>query len=1448
MNGKMFTVLLVEDNPGDTRLIREYLGGSSIYGFKIDHVRSMADALSALEEREFDAVLLDLGLPDSQGIDTFYTLRDYKPGVPILILTGLKHEDTALEAMQAGAQDYLVKDYIDERALPRAVRYAVERSHTAQELQASERKYRQLAETAQDYIVIHDLEGKIIYINRAGLTFSGYEEEEILHHPVADFVPPDQRDAFLKRREKREKGDHQRHLYQTEFVNKAGERVPVEVSSSPIVSDGKVESVLLVARDVRERVKAERALRESEEKFRSLVDQAAEMLFLHDLNGNLIEVNRAAIDNTGYRREELESMSVFDIDPDARGREDRRKFWQSLKVGGDPVTFEGRHKRKNGSVYFAEVTISKVSLQKGEYILALARDITERKEAQEKIKKSELRYRTIFNAIPVAIWEEDFSAVEQALDDLESRGVTDFRAYMDQHPEFVSRAVQKIEIKDVNAETLTMFGAGSKEELLGSLDKITTPRTRKFMRDLILAIHRGETYFEGETVNRTLQGEDINVWLTMRIPPQTAKMEEVLISMMDITERKQAEKKYRNLYNSIRDAILIADTDREIVDCNPAFREIFGYELEEIQGKQTEFVYENHEQYLEMGREIEKHDSEENFFFTVNYRKKSGEIFPGETNVFYLKDEFGETVAFVGLIRDVTERLKAKRELAEREKKFRAIFNNANDAIYLYKLTEEGVPGMFLEVNEVATEMLGYTREEFSKMDPQTIIAPGSVAEGPEIMQALRKESKSTFEMRHVTKEGAKVPVEVSSHLFVLNGDRVVLSIARDISERKQAEQALKEREEKYRRFFQTSQDCVFITSKDGRWLEMNQAAVDLFGYESKEELAEVNVRDLYADPARRKLHIREIERKGFSKDFPVDLRKKDGSLIHTRISSTLYYQAGEHIGYQGTIRDITELVRYIEEIKRQSDQLNALREVGLDLVSELDVDELLEDTVRYAMDLVDGEGGCFYLMSSERDRLEMRVQKGYPSQPAETAIQRGEGLVGQVWARGEKILIENYASWEGHAHQWVDHLGNRALIGVPVKWGDELLGVLEIIREAEEPFSEENAWLLELFTNQAAAAIRNARLYDHAEQRLSRLQSLREIDQTISGSLDLTTTLNVLIDRLIQNLDIDAGAILLYQPAMHTLEFATGSGFRSDALRQTNLRIGEGQAGRAVLKREIVHIPDLTLETVRFERAKLIRQEEFVAYYGVPLIAKGEIVGVLEVFHRSPLDPPTEWVDFLKTLAGQAAIAIDRLHLFNDLERSNMDLVRAYNEVIEGWARALELRDQETEGHSRRVEKLTLTIARRMGVTGAELAHIRQGTLLHDIGKMGVPDQILHKPGSLTEEEWEVMRKHPTFAHKLLSPIEHLEPALDIPYCHHERWDGSGYPQGLKGEEIPLAARIFAIVDVWDALRSDRPYREAWPDEEALAHIKEQSGKHFDPQVVKVFLDVISSRLQFQP
>jgi putative nucleotidyltransferase with HDIG domain len=267
----------------------------------------------------------------------------------------------------------------------------------------------------------------------------------------------------------------------------------------------------------------------------------------------------------------------------------------------------------------------------------------------------------------------------------------------------------------------------------------------------------------------------------------------------------------------------------------------------------------------------------------------------------------------------------------------------------------------------------------------------------------------------------------------------------------------------------------------------------------------------------------------------------------------------------------------------------------------------------------------------------------------------------------------------------------------------------------------------------------------------------------------------------------------------------------------------------------------DLRQEAAQYGGAESLLAEGFVSIHCVPLIAKGAVLGVLEVFRRSHVTPDQEWLDFLGALAKQAAIAVDNATLFENLERSHAELALAYDSTLEGWSRALDLRDRETEGHTQRVATIAVRLARAMNVPEPDLVHLRRGALLHDIGKMGIPDSILLKPGPLTPEEWTVMRRHPEYAYELLSPVSFLRPALDVPYAHHEKWDGTGYPRGLKGAEIPLAARIFAVVDVWDALTSDRPYRPAWTADKARAYIAEQAGRHFDPAVAQTSLVLLA-------
>ena len=362
-------------------------------------------------------------------------------------------------------------------------------------------------------------------------------------------------------------------------------------------------------------------------------------------------------------------------------------------------------------------------------------------------------------------------------------------------------------------------------------------------------------------------------------------------------------------------------------------------------------------------------------------------------------------------------------------------------------------------------------------------------------------------------------------------------------------------------------------------------------------------------------------------------------------------------------------------------------------------------------------------------------------------------------------------------------------------------------------------------------------------QHQVQQFQALRNIDMAISASFDLRLVLNILLEQITTQLHVDAAALLLSRPDAGILEYAAGRGFRTHALRHTHLLFGEGFAGKAVINRQIVHIPDLRESPGQLRQSKQFADEAFVTYFGIPLIAKGQVKGVLEVFHRTKKVVDSDWVSFLETLSGQAAIAIDNSTLFEDLQRSNTELMLAYDATLEGWAKAMELRDRKTEGHLQRVIDMTLLLAKMIGVEDDQIQHIRRGALLHDIGKMGIPDSILLKSESLTPDEWEIMRQHPVYAYELLSPISYLRPALNIPYCHHEKWDGTGYPRGLKGEEIPLPARIFAVTDVWDALTSDRPYRPAWNTQDAFAYIAQKAGKFFDPDITEAFFRLVQEQ-----
>jgi HD-GYP domain-containing protein (c-di-GMP phosphodiesterase class II) len=548
--------------------------------------------------------------------------------------------------------------------------------------------------------------------------------------------------------------------------------------------------------------------------------------------------------------------------------------------------------------------------------------------------------------------------------------------------------------------------------------------------------------------------------------------------------------------------------------------------------------------------------------------------------------------------------------------------------------------------------------------------------------------------------------------------------------------------------------------------------------------------------------------------------------------------------------RDITERKQKEEEIQSRTEELTALYQLSRALADAKDLENVMALVNRHAVESVHTTYACIALVEDK----ELVPRAVYPIRYMEHDLILGHRqaitalpLCQQIMDKNEPVILQAANSEISNVERdilMLDFVQSVCLVpmwaGEPSQHLNLALGLMilgEARQEKREPFTPEKIRLARSIGDQAAAAIRRLVLREQAGRRLQQLASLSEIDRTIASNFDLRISLNILLKHVIEQLNVDAADVLVLNNHTKALEYASGSGFRSKRIEGSSQPMDEGQAGRALLERQIVKIPNVAASGADFAHPELLKAENIAAYFSVPLITKGQVVGVLEICHRTPLDPNEEWLDFLRTLAGQAAIAIDNVHMFENLQRSTDELELAYDATIEGWSHALDLRDKETEGHTQRVTEGTMNLARSFGLSEAELVQIRWGALLHDIGKMGVPDSILLKPGTLTEDEWVVMRKHPGLAYEMLLPIRYLHGALDIPYCHHEWWDGTGYPRRLKGEEIPLAARIFAVVDVWDALISDRPYRKAWSKEKAREHIEGEAGMHFDAQVVIKFL-----------
>ncbi len=355
-------------------------------------------------------------------------------------------------------------------------------------------------------------------------------------------------------------------------------------------------------------------------------------------------------------------------------------------------------------------------------------------------------------------------------------------------------------------------------------------------------------------------------------------------------------------------------------------------------------------------------------------------------------------------------------------------------------------------------------------------------------------------------------------------------------------------------------------------------------------------------------------------------------------------------------------------------------------------------------------------------------------------------------------------------------------------------------------------------------------------------LSTLLKVSSSLASTMDLIKVLQIAIESTTDMLELETGAIYTFENDELFLGATTPPlpPKFPDELRLAKL-CDHPHISNVVSTKAPVYLEDARLSPLSTAEKIVVDSRHLVSVLYFPLLLKEEVIGVFIVGTTSKTRLFTNnEIDLCYILSFQVSLAIANALLYKKAQQSIADLSRAYDTTLEGWSRVLDMRDHVTEEHTLRVVDLTVALASRMGIPDSDLGHIRRGALLHDIGKMGIPDAILQKPDVLSDTEQKIMQTHPEKAREILSQIDYLTPAMDIPYCHHEKWDGTGYPRKLIGDEIPLFARIFAVIDVFDALTSDRPYRKAWKKEEALDYIKNQSGKHFYPEAVKAFLEMV--------
>jgi PAS domain S-box-containing protein len=800
MNEKTINVLLIEDNPGDARLAQVHLSNAQSHGwglpmFNVTWVKNLAEGLACVNGTAPDAaeptdvVLTDLDLPDSHAGETFITLRYHCPHTPIVVLTGREDPDLARASVRAGAQDYLFKNEATGTLLAHALMYAIERQQNARALQRahdeleqrvavrtqdlqrvnealreSERKYRLLIENLNEGIWYIDEEAYTTLVNPRMAELLGYTVEEMLGKHLFEFM--DERgiaiaEHYLRRRKQ---GIREQHTF--EFLRKDGTRIYTNLAASPIEEQGVYRGTIASVQDITARKRVEERLH-----FQArLLDSVGQAVIATDPAGEITYWNRAAQALYGWTEDEVLGRSVLEVTPSEGLQSQVAEIMVHLHVG-ESWSGEFRVRRKDGSVFPAIVTDVPFFDDAGNLagIIGVSTDITAQKQAQKALARSEEEIRAVFNSV-----QETFIMIDTAY---HIRTFNQLARIWSQR--FFDRAMQR-------GDHILDFVREADRELF----------KQHYHRAL-----KGEVC----VVDKALYGDqDLEHWFVLSYTPvldAQAEIVGVCLNIREITERKRAEQalresreQYRHLVETSPDSIVLADPEGTILRCNQRTADFHGYACPEALVGVKAFDLIAPED-VERAKANLRKALQGIALGSAEYRmtRRDGTVFWAELNTRLIRDELGDPQAFIGITRDITARKLVQEALRERERLFRTLFNNVKDGIFVHPILPDNQPGPFIQVNDAACAMLGYSREELSEMTPWELDDPDSSSDYiPEAMQQLQAKGSAVFEAIQVAKGGRKVLIEVNANICELRGNPHIISVVRDITERKRAERELR--------------------------------------------------------------------------------------------------------------------------------------------------------------------------------------------------------------------------------------------------------------------------------------------------------------------------------------------------------------------------------------------------------------------------------------------------------------------------------------------------------------------------------------------------------------------------------------------------------------------------------------------------------------------------------